>query len=43
MKSCAARWPRGQLRIEGGRALAPDEPGLGIAWDRDAIEDRRVR
>jgi len=33
---------RGQLRIEGGRALAPDEPGLGIAWDRDAIEDRRV-
>jgi L-alanine-DL-glutamate epimerase-like enolase superfamily enzyme len=32
----------GQLRIEGGHALAPDEPGLGIAWDRDAIEDRRV-
>ena len=33
---------RSSLRIEGGRALAPDEPGLGIAWDRDAIEDRRV-
>lgn len=33
---------RGQLRIEDGHALAPDEPGLGIAWDRDAIEDRRV-
>ena len=33
---------RGQLRIEGGCAVAPEEPGLGIAWDRDAIEDRRV-
>ena len=33
---------RGQLRIEDGHAVAPDGPGLGIAWDRDAIEDRRV-
>ncbi len=33
---------RDQLRIENGHAIAPDAPGLGIAWDRDAIEDRRV-
>lgn len=33
---------RGQLPIVDGHAVAPDEPGLGIAWDRDAIEDRRV-
>jgi L-alanine-DL-glutamate epimerase-like enolase superfamily enzyme len=30
-----------QMRIEDGHAVAPDTPGLGIAWDRDAIEDRR--
>jgi len=33
---------RDQLRIEDGHAIAPDAPGLGIAWDRDAIDDRRV-
>jgi L-alanine-DL-glutamate epimerase-like enolase superfamily enzyme len=33
---------RDRLRIEDGHAVAPDAPGLGIAWDRDAIEDRRV-
>ena len=33
---------RGRLTIVDGHAVAPDEPGLGIAWDRDAIEDRRV-
>jgi L-alanine-DL-glutamate epimerase-like enolase superfamily enzyme len=33
---------RGQLRIENGRAIAPDEPGLGIPWDRDAVDDCRV-
>ena len=33
---------RDQLRIETGHAIAPDAPGLGIAWDRDAIDDRRV-
>ncbi|MGW3465529.1 enolase C-terminal domain-like protein, partial [Streptomyces olivaceoviridis] len=33
---------RGQLRIVDGFAHAPQEPGLGIAWDRDAIDDRRV-
>jgi L-alanine-DL-glutamate epimerase-like enolase superfamily enzyme len=31
-----------QLRIADGLAYAPSEPGLGIAWDRDAIDDRRV-
>lgn len=31
-----------QLRIADGLADAPSEPGLGIAWDRDAIDDRRV-
>ncbi|MFB7497196.1 mandelate racemase/muconate lactonizing enzyme family protein [Streptomyces sp. NPDC056161] len=31
-----------QLRITDGLAQAPAEPGLGIAWDRDAIDDRRV-
>jgi L-alanine-DL-glutamate epimerase-like enolase superfamily enzyme len=26
----------------GGHAVPPQVPGVGIAWDRDAIEDRRV-
>jgi len=30
------------ITIEDGFALAPDTPGLGIDWDRDAIDDRRV-
>jgi L-alanine-DL-glutamate epimerase-like enolase superfamily enzyme len=29
-----------RLIIENGRAQAPDEPGLGIAWDWDAIGAR---
>jgi L-alanine-DL-glutamate epimerase-like enolase superfamily enzyme len=33
---------RDRLRIENGHAIAPDAAGLGIAWDRDAIDDRRV-
>lgn len=32
----------GQLVVEDGHALAPDSPGLGIDWDRDAIDDRTV-
>ncbi|MEY9835737.1 mandelate racemase/muconate lactonizing enzyme family protein [Streptacidiphilus sp. EB103A] len=32
----------GQLEITDGHAVAPDRPGLGIAWDRDAIDARRV-
>src|SRR5436305_12739127 len=31
-----------ELEIRDGHALAPDEPGLGIAWDRDAMDDLRV-
>jgi L-alanine-DL-glutamate epimerase-like enolase superfamily enzyme len=33
---------RTQMRIEEGYAVAPDAPGLGIDWDPDAIDDRRV-
>ncbi len=28
--------------ISGGRAVAPVSPGLGIEWDEDALEGRRV-
>jgi L-alanine-DL-glutamate epimerase-like enolase superfamily enzyme len=31
-----------ELPIVDGFAMAPAAPGLGIAWDRDAIDDRRV-
>lgn len=30
------------MRIVDGHAVVPEEPGLGIAWDQDAIHDRRV-
>jgi len=30
------------IEIEDGMALAPREPGLGIAWDWDAVEARSV-
>jgi L-alanine-DL-glutamate epimerase-like enolase superfamily enzyme len=33
---------RDEITVAGGCALAPSEPGLGIAWDRDAIDDRRL-
>jgi len=33
---------RTELLIEGGMAVAPAEPGLGIDWDADAIDARRV-
>jgi L-alanine-DL-glutamate epimerase-like enolase superfamily enzyme len=33
---------REEMRIEAGHAVAPDTPGLGIAWDRDAMDRRRV-
>jgi L-alanine-DL-glutamate epimerase-like enolase superfamily enzyme len=32
----------GELEIVDGRALAPLQPGLGICWDLDAIDDRIV-
>ena len=31
-----------ELAVRDGRALAPQAPGLGIDWDLDAIDDRRV-
>ena len=31
-----------KMKIVGGRAVPPDEPGLGIDWDWDAIDKRRV-
>jgi L-alanine-DL-glutamate epimerase-like enolase superfamily enzyme len=31
-----------EMTIKEGHALAPDQPGLGIPWDRDAMDDRRV-
>ena len=33
---------REPLRIEGGQAIVPDRPGVGLAWDEDAIERFRV-
>ncbi|MGW2769424.1 mandelate racemase/muconate lactonizing enzyme family protein [Streptomyces sp. NPDC001275] len=33
---------RTELTLRDGRAVAPDEPGIGIDWDMDAIDDRRV-
>lgn len=32
----------GEMVIENGHALAPQAPGLGIDWDRDAVDNRRV-
>lgn len=29
--------PAGRLRVEGGRAIVPEAPGLGLAWDADAL------
>jgi L-alanine-DL-glutamate epimerase-like enolase superfamily enzyme len=31
-----------ELEIVDGHAVAPRDPGLGIAWDRDAIDNLRV-
>jgi L-alanine-DL-glutamate epimerase-like enolase superfamily enzyme len=32
----------GEMLIEGGRAIAPETSGLGIDWNSDSIDDRRV-
>ncbi|WP_127502919.1 mandelate racemase/muconate lactonizing enzyme family protein [Actinoplanes solisilvae] len=32
----------GEIEIVEGHALAPSAPGLGIVWNRDAIDNRRV-
>jgi L-alanine-DL-glutamate epimerase-like enolase superfamily enzyme len=31
-----------RMRIEDGQALAPDEPGIGIDWDWDAVKAKSV-
>jgi L-alanine-DL-glutamate epimerase-like enolase superfamily enzyme len=31
-----------EMAIEDGHAVAPESPGLGIAWDRGAMDDRMV-
>ncbi|GAA1359908.1 mandelate racemase/muconate lactonizing enzyme family protein [Streptomyces beijiangensis] len=33
---------RSEIAIRDGRAVAPEEPGIGIDWDRDAVDDRTV-
>jgi L-alanine-DL-glutamate epimerase-like enolase superfamily enzyme len=33
---------RTEIEIVDGHALAPDRPGIGIDWDWDAVDDRRV-
>jgi L-alanine-DL-glutamate epimerase-like enolase superfamily enzyme len=32
----------GGMTVEEGHAVPPEAPGLGIAWDMEAIEGRRV-
>jgi L-alanine-DL-glutamate epimerase-like enolase superfamily enzyme len=31
-----------EVEIVAGHAIAPSDPGIGIAWNRDAIDDLRV-
>jgi L-alanine-DL-glutamate epimerase-like enolase superfamily enzyme len=33
---------RTEMTVEAGHAVPPETPGLGIDWDRDAMDDRRV-
>ncbi|MFJ7213950.1 mandelate racemase/muconate lactonizing enzyme family protein [Amycolatopsis sp. NPDC098790] len=33
---------RTELTVENGHAVPPGTPGLGIDWDRDAMDDRRT-
>jgi L-alanine-DL-glutamate epimerase-like enolase superfamily enzyme len=33
---------RTELTIRDGKAVAPDAPGIGIDWEPDALDDRRV-
>jgi L-alanine-DL-glutamate epimerase-like enolase superfamily enzyme len=30
------------MRVEDGMAVAPNEPGLGIAWDWNAVKQRSI-
>jgi L-alanine-DL-glutamate epimerase-like enolase superfamily enzyme len=36
------RLTTGEIEIAGGHAIAPMTPGIGIAWDRDALDNLRV-
>jgi L-alanine-DL-glutamate epimerase-like enolase superfamily enzyme len=31
-----------EMTVQSGQGVAPEAAGLGIAWDRDAMDDRRV-
>ena len=31
-----------RMRIEDGHALAPEDPGIGIDWDWDAVKARSI-
>jgi L-alanine-DL-glutamate epimerase-like enolase superfamily enzyme len=31
-----------EMAVTDGHAVVPDTPGIGIAWNRDAMDDRRV-
>jgi L-alanine-DL-glutamate epimerase-like enolase superfamily enzyme len=31
-----------EMTIDAGHAVAPETPGLGISWNRDAMDDRRI-
>ncbi|WP_326953076.1 mandelate racemase/muconate lactonizing enzyme family protein [Amycolatopsis sp. NBC_01286] len=33
---------RTEMTVENGRAVPPETAGIGIDWDRDAMDDRRV-
>ncbi|MFI5589766.1 mandelate racemase/muconate lactonizing enzyme family protein [Amycolatopsis sp. NPDC051758] len=33
---------RTEMTVENGHAVPPETPGLGIDWDRDAMDDRRT-
>ncbi len=33
---------RTEMTVENGRTVPPETAGLGIDWDRDAMDDRRV-
>jgi L-alanine-DL-glutamate epimerase-like enolase superfamily enzyme len=34
--------PKSEMRVRDGLAVAPTEPGLGIEWDFDEIDRRRI-
>ena len=31
-----------EMAVQDGHAVVPNTPGIGIDWDRDAMDDRRV-